>query len=113
MLARENSMRNTTIIISRWRSTSPDPGGRGRRFGSTGDAVRVRSAREQPPSGRRKPTTSPPQWRIAMYRSLLALFVAVPLFAAPVPKDKDVLYFPTKEGTKLVYEVTVGSGKKE
>lgn len=44
-----------------------------------------------------------------MYRSLLALFAAAPLPAAPGPKDgaKEALYFPVTVGAKSVMEMTV------
>lgn len=48
-----------------------------------------------------------------MYRSLLVVFVAVPVVAAPVPKDKPVLYYTTKEGTKLVYELKTNASTSE
>jgi hypothetical protein len=48
------------------------------------------------------------QWRVAMYRSLLALFVAV-----TVTKDGAVLFFPTKEGAKLVYEFKINDKTEE
>lgn len=43
-----------------------------------------------------------------MYRSLFALLVVSPLVAAPAPKAKDAVYFPTREGDKREYEVRAG-----
>jgi hypothetical protein len=39
---------------------------------------------------------------------LVALLTASVTFAAPAPKGKDAVYFPTKEGDTRLYEVRVG-----
>jgi hypothetical protein len=47
-----------------------------------------------------------------MIRSLLALLIAAPIIVAQPPKDgeKALLYFPVKEGTKLVMERSTTGG---